>query len=113
MRDIETPTYLNLAHCYNKVEQYHFAIKYATQALDNEPKNTKALYRRGVAYTKIGEVDKAREDLNEALELAQADGDERSAIIKALNDLRLKEKKDKEREKEMSKQMFKFKAPPA
>jgi Flp pilus assembly protein TadD len=35
--------------------------------MENEPKNTKALFRRGVAYTKIGEVDKARSDLNEAL----------------------------------------------
>lgn len=30
VKDIETPTYLNLAHCYNKIEQFHFAIKYAT-----------------------------------------------------------------------------------
>lgn len=67
VRDTETPCYLNLAHCYIKVDQHHYAIKYATQAMENEPKNTKALFRRGVAYTKIGEVDKARADLNEAL----------------------------------------------
>jgi hypothetical protein len=30
-----------------------------------------------------------------------------------LNDVKLKEKKDREREKEMSKQMFKFKTSPA
>ena len=112
VRDIETPTYLNLAHGYNKVDQHHYAIKYATQALENEPKNTKALYRRGVAYTKIGEIEKARFDLNDALEYAKTDENERKAILQALNDVKLKEKKDREREKEMSKQMFQFKSAP-
>jgi tetratricopeptide (TPR) repeat protein len=91
VKDIETPTYLNLALCYIKIEQFHFAIKYATQALENDANNSKALYRRGVAYTKIGEVEKAREDLNEALEIAKADEQEKAAILKALNDVKIKE----------------------
>jgi Flp pilus assembly protein TadD len=38
--------------------------------LDNDSENVKAYYRRGVAYTKIGEVARAKEDLNTALELS-------------------------------------------
>ena len=58
-------TCINLAHCYIKLEQYEYAIKYASQALEKDPKNVKALYRKGVAYTKMNELDKAKECLNE------------------------------------------------
>jgi hypothetical protein len=30
IREIEIPTCLNLAHCYLKTEEYHYAIKYAS-----------------------------------------------------------------------------------
>ena len=52
--EIEIPTCLNLAHCYNKIGEYQHAIKYASQVLVNEPENVKALYRRSIAYTKTG-----------------------------------------------------------
>ena len=68
--EIEIPTCLNLSYCYLKTEEYHYAIKYAKQVLDNDSENVKAYYRRGVAYTKIGEVARAKEDLNTALELS-------------------------------------------
>ena len=108
--DIETPAYLNLAHCYIKTEGYHFAIKYANLALENDPESSKAYYRRGVAYTKIGEVDKARESLNTALGLKIDEG-ERATIGRALNDIKMKEKRDRDSEKEMSKRMIKVKEP--
>jgi len=38
--------------------------------LVNDPENVKALYRRGVAYTKMGKNLEAREDLLQALELS-------------------------------------------
>ena len=35
VRDIEIPVCLNLAHCYIKTNDFHFAIKYAGQTLEN------------------------------------------------------------------------------
>lgn len=80
--EIEIPCCLNLAHCYLKTENWHHAIKYATQVLENDADNVKALYRRGVAYTKIGEIERARDDLEAALEMTQ-DANEKNAIGKA------------------------------
>jgi hypothetical protein len=49
----------------------------------------------------------AREDLAQALELA-TDPSEKAAVENALKDVRQLELKNKQREKEMSKNMFKF-----
>ena len=59
VREIETPVSLNLALVYLKVGEYQHAIRYAGQVLQNEPQNSKALYRMGVAYNKIGKHEKA------------------------------------------------------
>ena len=67
IKEIEVIVCTNLAHCYIKIEQYHHAIKYASQALDKDPENRKALYRMGIAYTNVGELDKARDALNKVL----------------------------------------------
>ena len=56
-KEVEILTCINLAHCYIKLGQYEYAIKYATQALEKDPKNVKALYRKGIAYTKMNELD--------------------------------------------------------
>ena len=73
IREIEVTCCTNLAHCYNKMEDYHLAIKFASQALDKDPENKKALFRKGFAYKQIGELEKAREALNLIVEL---DGDQ-------------------------------------
>ena len=82
VRDIEVPVSLNLAHCYNKKGMFHYAIKYSSDVLTNDENNIKALYRRGVAYTGIGEVKRANEDLKTALELCAEDSQDRGAILK-------------------------------
>jgi tetratricopeptide (TPR) repeat protein len=82
VREIEIPVALNLAHCYNKKQMFQYAIKYCDDVLKNDEGNIKALYRRGVAYTGIGEVAKARQDLDTALELTTADSPDRGAIVK-------------------------------
>lgn len=57
---------MNLGLAYLKVEQYHYAIKYCTQVLEKDDENDKALYRRGMAYLGIGELNKAKQDLLKA-----------------------------------------------
>lgn len=105
--EIEIPCCLNLAHCYLKTEEWHHAIKYAGQVLSNDEDNVKALYRRGVAYTKIGEIDRAREDLEDALGLTENEA-EKKAIEQAQRDINALVVRNKQREKEAAQRMFKF-----
>lgn len=77
--EIEIPCCLNLAHCYLKQGDWHYAIKYSSQVIDNDANNVKGFYRRGVAYTKIGEITRAKDDLARALELT-TDPAEKQAI---------------------------------
>lgn len=60
--EVEIPVCLNLAHCYNQTKSYHFAIKYASQVLDQDNENIKALIRRGIAFTEVREYKRARSD---------------------------------------------------
>lgn len=106
IKEIEVTCCTNLAHCYVKIEQYHHAIKYASQALEKDPENKKALFRQGVAYTNIGELEKAREVLTQVIEL---DGDEgeKKAATDALQKVKSKEMLNKKNEKQMLQRMFK------
>ena len=105
--EVEIPTCLNLALCYLKIQEYDHAVKYASQALVNDPENVKALYRRGLANVKMGKNVEAKEDLNQALELSK-DQNEQQSIKNALHELRQQEELNRQREKEMSQKMFKF-----
>lgn len=71
IKEIEIPVCLNLSLSYLKIDQHHYSIKYATQVLDKEEDNQKALYRRGRAYMMIGEFNRSKDDLNKALELSK------------------------------------------
>lgn len=79
--DIEVIVCTNLAHCYIKMEQYHHAIKYASQALEKDRDNRKALYRMGIAYTNVGELDKAKEALDKVLSIEGDEGMKNSARL--------------------------------
>lgn len=105
--EIEIPCCLNLAHCYLKIEDYHHAIKYTSQVLENDGCNVKAFFRRGVAYTKIGEIKRANDDLKHALDMTQDSG-EKTTILRAMQDVRELQQRNKVREKEAASRMFKF-----
>eukprot|EP00033_Pygsuia_biforma_P001055 GCRY01001202.1.p1 GENE.GCRY01001202.1~~GCRY01001202.1.p1 ORF type:complete len:335 (+),score=69.57 GCRY01001202.1:504-1508(+) len=59
--------HLNLAFCYLKLEHYDMVVDYATKVLNMSQDNVKALFRRGVAYSRKREYPKARTDLEAAL----------------------------------------------
>ena len=92
-----------MAHVYIKLEQYHYAIKYASQALEKDPENTKALFRKGIAYTKVGELQRARECLDD---VARIDPKMQGVAQKALQEIKNIETRNKEKEREMSKRMI-------
>ena len=98
IKEIEVTCCTNLALCYNKMEQYHHAIKFASQAIEKDPENKKALFRMGIAYTQIGELEKARENLNKVVEL-ETQQNMKDIAIAALIDVKRKEQRDKKNEK--------------
>ena len=103
IQEVEILTCINLAHVYIKLEQYHYAIKYASQALEKDPENTKALFRKGIAYTKVGELQRARECLDD---VARIDPKMQGVAQKALQEIKNIEIRNKEKEKEMSRRMI-------
>jgi len=70
---------LNLSLCDLKVEEFHQAAKHATDALELDPGNCKALFRRGMARLSCGDAVGCQADLREALRI-----EPRNAEIRAL-----------------------------
>ena len=67
VKEIDIIVCTNLAHCYNKLLRHDYAIKYAKQALDQDPGNKKAMYRLGVAHTAMGQLSEAKDVLENLL----------------------------------------------
>ncbi|KOB71406.1 Peptidylprolyl isomerase D [Operophtera brumata] len=57
---------LNLAACYTKTKDYRSCVKLCTAVLDTDPRNEKALYRRGQANFALKNYDTALSDLRQA-----------------------------------------------
>ncbi|XP_078685945.1 FK506-binding protein-like [Branchiostoma floridae x Branchiostoma belcheri] len=93
--------YQNVAACQIKLNQHDFVIKNCSKALLLDPGLVKALYRRGCSYTAINEFDKAREDLQRALEIEPGN---RATI----EQLKLLEKKTKAQDEKYAKAMAKM-----
>lgn len=61
----------NLSMVCWKQQKYDLSKNVATQALDLESNNVKALYRRGMACSKLGELETAQTDFKKALEVSE------------------------------------------
>lgn len=66
---LQCSCFLNLALCDLKLEDFKAATKHASQALELQPCNEKALYRRGFAQLANGDLEAAKADLYEASRL--------------------------------------------
>lgn len=62
-------SHLNANLCQLKLENYFDAKNSATAALKIDPKNEKALFRRGQAFLNLGEPQFASEDFKSCLEI--------------------------------------------
>lgn len=60
---------LNLALCYLKINDYPEARSAATAAIELDPANEKAFFRRGQALLNIGDAEVAVDDFKKVLEL--------------------------------------------
>lgn len=69
INDLRFALYNNMAICQLKQKNYQHVITLCTKVLDKDRNNVKALYRRGVAYGKMGDNEKAIADLKVVLTL--------------------------------------------
>ncbi|EPR64215.1 tetratricopeptide repeat-containing protein [Toxoplasma gondii GAB2-2007-GAL-DOM2] len=67
MDSVKLPCHLNLAACKLQQQDYEEVYIQCRLALEMDPKNTKAYYRRGLAHLQQDNFVKAKEDLMEAL----------------------------------------------
>ncbi|KAI4500269.1 hypothetical protein M0802_004686 [Mischocyttarus mexicanus] len=95
--------YNNLAECQTLNENYEYAIELCNKILDKDQNNVKALYRRGVAYGKLKNIENSVSDLKKVITL-----EPRNAIAKEqflIYNQKLQEENQKC--KDMFKRMFK------
>ncbi|OQR82163.1 hsp70 [Thraustotheca clavata] len=97
VKSVKLSLYLNLAQCYLKMEAYQKAVSNCKDALDLDGNNTKALYRRAIAYEKLKDYENAFRDIQEAFRLTPDD----RAIIQCNERLKAYMKKQSEKEKKM------------
>ncbi|RHY95118.1 hypothetical protein DYB37_007353 [Aphanomyces astaci] len=94
---VKLSLYLNVAQCYLKMESWHKAVVQCKDALDIDPTNTKALYRRALGYERLKDYARAFDDSQKAFALAPDD----KAVV-ALNErLKAHMKKQQDKEKKM------------
>lgn len=69
IKGLKLSCYLNIAACQMRHHNFESVVKNSTKALNLQPNNAKALYRRGSAYVELQEYEKAQEDLLAAHQL--------------------------------------------
>ena len=94
--------YLNLAMCNLKLGENDNAVEDCDHALKIDSANVKGLYRRGCAFLKLNNLDRAAADLKQAQELDPMN----AGVKKELRTLALHQKAAKEKEREMAARMF-------
>eukprot|EP00002_Diphylleia_rotans_P031986 TRINITY_DN6674_c0_g1_i1.p1 TRINITY_DN6674_c0_g1~~TRINITY_DN6674_c0_g1_i1.p1 ORF type:complete len:288 (-),score=95.41 TRINITY_DN6674_c0_g1_i1:38-901(-) len=99
---LKLPLYLNLAACHLKQGNFKETISSCNKALDLEPKNVKALFRRAQGHILAGDFAKAKTDFEAALEVSPEDKEIKLAYTKA----KKQEADAKAAEKSLYKSMF-------
>ncbi|KAF2355299.1 FKBP-type peptidyl-prolyl cis-trans isomerase domain [Trinorchestia longiramus] len=87
---------LNLAAVYLKLKDFVSAAKHATNALDQDPENVKALFRRGQALLELEEFEDAAVDFKECLSLDASNTAAKKSLALAQN--KIKQHRAKERQ---------------
>ncbi|XP_029472498.1 peptidyl-prolyl cis-trans isomerase D [Rhinatrema bivittatum] len=93
---------LNIAACKLKQSDWRAAIESCEEALELDPSNTKALYRRAQGWQGLKDYDQALEDLKKAHEIAPED----KAISTEILRVKHKMKEQKAKEKAVYAKMF-------
>jgi len=96
-REVRVSLHLNSAMALLKLEQWEKALASSKAALDVQPENVKALYRKGVAGARLGRVDGAVVDLQKALKLEPANRDAKRELARLTDIVRRKRLEEKKR----------------
>jgi tetratricopeptide (TPR) repeat protein len=73
IKAIELSCNLNMAAVYIKFEWWQKAITVASQVLETDASNVKAMFRRGKAHLELNNTEKARVDIVQAIKLSPND----------------------------------------
>ena len=98
IKELKLVHFNNLAMCYLKLEPPNIqkAKTACTKALEIEPLNVKALFRRGKCYAQLNALDEAKDDLSRVIELQPDNVEAKRELQKlkgAFASLRKKEQK--------------------
>ena len=80
MKQSSIACHLNSAAAFLKLKKHNKAIDHCTKALAADPKNVKALYRRGQAHAEDSDFELAKRDFEKVLELDPSNKDAKAAI---------------------------------
>jgi tetratricopeptide (TPR) repeat protein len=84
-KSLKSSVYGNRATCHFHLKQYEKAVTAATSALSYDKKYVKALYRRGLAYQSLGQLEQAAKDLEKTIRLDPNNKLARKALQKIKN----------------------------
>ncbi|KAF1386657.1 hypothetical protein PFLUV_G00097150 [Perca fluviatilis] len=87
--------HLNLAMCFIKLQEPSQALENCDKALELDPSNEKALFRRGEALFGMKEYDRARDDFQQVVQLYPANKAAKSQV--GLCQKRIKEQHEKDK----------------
>ncbi|KAG3276006.1 peptidyl-prolyl cis-trans isomerase D isoform X1 [Urocitellus parryii] len=102
LQSIALSCVLNIGACKLKMSNWQGAVDSCLEALEMDPSNTKALYRRAQGWQGLKEYDQALADLKKAQEIAPED----KAIQAELLKVKQKIKAEKDKEKAVYAKMF-------
>lgn len=85
-RDLWVTCHINTAQSYLNLKDFPSAAEQATLALNKDPNNLKALYRRGLARNHLGLAEEALSDLTHALSLDPENKSVKVLFIIIIND---------------------------
>ena len=96
LQDVRLPLLLNYSQCKLLAQDYAEVIRHTTSALEYDPDNLKALFRRGKAHACSWNEAEAKSDFARVVKLDLALG---ASVQKELRQLehRMKESQDKEK----------------
>jgi FK506-binding protein 4/5 len=102
-KNLQLPSYLNLAAVALKEKQWKEAIENCDKAVELDPKSVKGLYRRAQAHQGSHDLEAAKKDLTEALSVEPGNG----AVQSLLNKVKQEIQQTKEKEKKLYGRLFK------
>jgi len=88
-----------------KVGNYDHVLFYTKVVLDKDQNNFKALYRRGIAYCRLGETKRSHEILTQAYNLPNLSPGDKNIIREGLAEIKAKRDQHKKNELELAQRM--------